>query len=226
MILLRLDNIEGKHCEIVGGEKLKKYKYSENKSGWFPIESMEFGFQASSESQQTPPGGNQQRQPGGGRAGGNAATPPASNRSNVKESDKDFSSINVGKMVDGVTADLMSFAMQDRKVTKADESKMRKADIHCLHSVMEKSDKPERFIFPYLLITLEDVLIKGWRISAQGDDRPSETFEIYFDKAAIRYYRTKDGMTWNSSNVCGWDQGANDVWTPPASANYFNQPPF
>lgn len=116
--------------------------------------------------------------------------------------------------------------MQDRKVTKADDAKMRKADIHCLHSVMEKSDRPERFIFPYLLITLEDVLIKGWRISAQGDDRPAENFEIYFDKAAIRYYRTKDGMTWNSSNVCGWDQAANDVWTPPASANYFNQPPF
>jgi hypothetical protein len=117
----------------------------------------------------------------------------------------------------------MRFAMEDRKVTKANSDKMRKADFHFLHSVMGKQSdaRPGRYMFPYMMITLESVLIKGWNITAAGDDRPTETLELWYDRAAIRYYRTKDGLVWTGGDIAGWDQTANRQWTPSAQAIYF-----
>lgn len=47
MILLRLEGLEGKYCDIDGGQE--KYRYGESSAGWFPIESMNFGFQTVTE---------------------------------------------------------------------------------------------------------------------------------------------------------------------------------
>jgi hypothetical protein len=115
--------------------------------------------------------------------------------------------------------------MQDRKVTKADDKKMRKADFHFLHSVMGKqAGSSPRYIFPYMMITLENVLFKGWNITASGDDRPTETFELWYDKAAMRYYRTKDGLVWTGGDVSGWDQSKNEPWDAPSKPYYFAEP--
>lgn len=119
----------------------------------------------------------------------------------------------------------MHFAMQDRKVTKADDKKLRKADFHFLHSVMGKTSGPStRFIFPYMMITLENVLFKGWNVTASGDDRPTETFELWYDKAAMRYYRTKDGLVWTGGDISGWDQSKNEPWDAPDKPPYFAEP--
>jgi type VI protein secretion system component Hcp len=221
MILLRLDGIEGKFCDITGGQD--KYKYGHENVGWFPIESMNFGFQSATEAAADSTSANTQT--GGARAGGSGAPAPskAPPAKGGKGNGEAFTTISVSKFVDGTTTTLMRFAMEDRNVTKSDQKKLRKADFHFLHSVMgRQSDaKPGRFIFPYMMITLDNVLIKGWNITASGDDRPTETLELWYDKAAIRYYRTKDGLVWTGGDVAGWDQSKNEQWSPPEKGTYF-----
>lgn len=229
MILLRLDGLQGKYCDIEGGQE--KYRYGESSAGWFPIESMNFGFQTVTESAantssgagQTTDGSNGQKTP----------LPQPSTKSGKGGSSESFTTIQVSKFVDGTTTSLMRFAMEDRKVTKADDKKMRKADFHFLHSV--SGDKSEigkqvkygmsgRFVFPYMMITLENVLFKGWSVTASGDERPTETFELWYDKAAMRYYRTKDGLVWIGGDVSGWDQSKNEPWDAPNKPPYFSEP--
>ena len=85
----------------------------------------------------------------------------------------------------------------------------------------------EGSIFPYLMITLDRVLIKGWEISAQGDDRPTENLTLWYDRAAMRYFRTTDGKVWNSVEPKGWDQHADEEWIPSdGEAPYFKQPDY
>ena len=230
MILLRFNKLEGKYCDIQGGQE--KYGYGKSNAGWFPIEGMNFGFRSTSEStvgnkntegdQQngsgTPPANQNRGTPVGGGTGSGGAK---------KESEEAFTTISISKYVDGVTTSLMAFAMQDRIVTKSERSKMRQADIHFLHSVMgDPSKKSNRYIFPYLMVTLDHVLVKGWNISAQSDDRPTESLELWYDKAAMRYYRTVDGRTWIGGDVTGWDQYKNDEWVIPKGGEpmYFKEP--
>jgi type VI protein secretion system component Hcp len=236
MILLRLNDLGGLYCEISGGSKLKPYKYGESGAGWFPIESVNFGFKSQAESSVGSPTGNQASPQG--RTGSSAAPSrvptPTQTRGGTgsggatKEGDEAFTTLSISRFVDGATTCLMGFAMADRVVTKSDTSKMRKADIHFLHSVMgDKTEAKERFIYPYLMITLASVLVKGWNISAQGDDRPTESLELWYDKAAMRYYRTVDGKVWNTTEPKGWDQYKNEEWVPSdGEAPFFKQPAY
>lgn len=231
MILMRLNDLEGLFCSIQGGQD--KYKYNKSNAGWFPIESMNFGFKTATDSSSGGSTGDSQNQSGGSSAGGNSS-PPAPPKSSggtgsggaKKENEDAFSTISISKFVDGVSSSLMGFAMRDRLVSKSDEQKQRKADIHFLHSV-KSLDKEDRFIFPYLMITLQKVLIRGWNITASGDDRPSESMELWYDKAAMRYYRTIDGKEWIGGQITSWDQYKNDEWqNVEAEAPYFAQPDF
>jgi type VI protein secretion system component Hcp len=90
---------------------------------------------------------------------------------------------------------------------------------------MGKGSTDPRFIFPYMLITLENVLVKSWNITASGDDRPSESISLWYDKAAMRYYRTKDGKVWIGGQVSGWNQKENKEWIEVEISNkYFSEP--
>jgi type VI secretion system secreted protein Hcp len=58
---------------------------------------------------------------------------------------------------------------------------------------------------PYLTITLEDVFITGWSISATGSDRATESISLVFTK-----FKTEDGIqkadgTIEKSPAVGWD---------------------
>lgn len=229
MIIMRLSNsggepMGGKYCDISGGNP--KYEYDGDKSGWFPIESMSFGFQGMTESEtgkkDTPPStgtttntGKSAQTSGGGKTG----------KSGSQEA---FTKISVSRFVDLATPSLMGFAMSDRKITKSDVDKLRKADIHCLHSVMvgDTTQADVCTVFPYLLITLEEVLIKGWNINATGDERPSETLEVWYNKAALRYFATSDGKKWNQGEIKGWDQNENGPWeiSEGNAPKYFKSP--
>ena len=224
MILLRLDGLEGKYCDIQGGQE--KYKYGESKSGWFPIESMNFGFQTPSESSADTTSGSNGSSTDTGlhHSGSHTRVTSAKAKGGTDEA---FTTISVTKFVDGTTTSLMRFAMEDRCKAKSDRERMRKADFHFLHSVRGKETKeikPTRFVFPYMMITLENVLVKGWNISAGADDRPVETIELWYDKAAMRYYRTKDGVEWIGGDVSGWDQYKNEPWSAPENPRHFEAP--
>lgn len=234
MILMRVEELGGKYVELEGGEKMKaKFKYGVSDAGWFPVDSVGFGFNGKDES--SAGGGNGQGAQGNGAANSTSGRTSTSRSNGGAQGgannqggggDEEFSQLSISKHVDGATTLLMGFAMEDRTVSKSDEDKMRKVDIHFLDSVMGQLAELEgRFVFPYLMITLDRVLIKGWELSAQGDDRPTESLTLWFDRAAMRYYRTIDGKVWNSVEPKGWDQHANEPWVPSdGEAPYFKQP--
>jgi type VI protein secretion system component Hcp len=223
MILMRLDFLGGEYCDIQGGKDAEtKYKYSDLQVGWFPIESMNFGFNAKTESQSGAKTGSTTSQQGGS-SGGAAVSAAAGSQA---KGDEAFTGINVSRFVDLASTQLMKFAMEDRRKTKSDNDKVRTADFHFLHSVRgDISEKEPKFIFPYLMITLDNVLIKSWNINATGDERPTETLDLWYDKAAMRYYRTKDGRKWIGGDVSGWNQHDNKEWTEAEiESHYFVAP--
>ena len=68
------------------------------------------------------------------------------------------------------------------------------------------------------------VLVRGWNINAQGDDRPTETLQLWYDKAAMKYFSTTDGEIWAQGGITsGWDQSIDDFWDAPNSG-YFKSP--
>lgn len=229
MMLLRIKDLPGKYITLEGGQKLvAKYKYGQSDAGWFPIDSLQFGFNGQTESSAGGNGGGSGNSNGSGGSGGgsgNSSQSSSSSGSGGSKSEEDFTQLSISKHVDAATTHLMGYAMEDRKVTKADEDKLRKADIHFIDSVRMNTSGTDQFIFPYLMITLDRVLIKGWEISSQGDDRPTESLTLWYDRCAMRYFRTSDGKVWTSVEPKGWDQQANEPWVPSdGEAPYFKQP--
>ena len=226
MILLRIEKIGGINCDIEGGQP--QYAYNKSDEGWMPIESMTFGFQSSSDAK----GGAKKGATGTQAVGKQGAQPtqsaPIAGANPSGDSGNEaFSEIQISRFVDTVTPQLMQFAMEDRRKKKGDGSKMRKADIHFLHSVMGRnSEKTLRTVFPYLMITLEDVLVSSWNITGSGDDRPTESLQLKYDKAAMKYFRTKTGKDWIGGQPAGWDQLKNDFWSQTETDNivYFKAP--
>lgn len=227
MILLRLEKIGGINCDIEGGQP--QYLYNKSDIGWMPIESMTFGFNSSSDAK----GGGANKGVTGIQAGDRQGAQPrqsapiAGANSSGGSGEEAFSEIQISRFVDTVTPQLMAFAMEDRRKKKGDGSKLRKADIHFLHSVMGlNSDKSLRTVFPYLMITLEDVLVASWSITGSGDDRPTESLQLKYDKAAMKYFRTKTGKDWIGGHPAGWDQLKNDFWpqTETDKIEYFKSP--
>jgi type VI protein secretion system component Hcp len=224
MILLRLDKLGGRYCDIQGGQE-QKYGYNADGKGWMPIESMTFGFQSSSDSKGDAKTGATGTQ-ASGRQGTQTGSQNGASRSGGAGNEA-FTEIQVSRFVDAATPQLMKFAMQDRRVDKGKQVMLRKADIHFLHSVMgNKSETTLRTVFPYLMITLEDVLVTSWNITASGDDRPTESLSLKYDKAAMRYYRTVSGEVWTGGTPAGWNQMTNGDWTEAETSGieFFKEP--
>lgn len=234
MILMRTDALDGKYCDIEGGGKMAKYEYGSVGAGWFPIESVSFGFQSRDKMAAATAAKANTQNNGRGRA----ATPQISAATGAAtagaagggaKGEEEPHTLSISRFVDRVTVQLMDFAMQDRKATKADEDALRKVDIHFLHSVhvygKHSAAEEDQYIYPYLMIALDRVLVKGWSISAQGDDRPTESLELWFDKSAMRYHRTNDGKNWIGAEPKGWDQHDDKAWTPGGDFKYFIKPP-
>ncbi|MGL4511469.1 MAG: type VI secretion system tube protein Hcp [Lacipirellulaceae bacterium] len=222
---MRISDVEGLYCLIKGGQD--KYGYGKDNAGWFPIEQVNFGFNASQAGAEAS-GSAGAAKSGAAPAPARGAAPGATAGGAAAGGEEAFQTMSVSKSVDGVTTLLMGFAMEDRAATKADKKKVRKADIHFLQSVNPSGyseGQGSRFVVPSLLITLQNVLIKGWSINGSGDDRPSESVELWFDKAAMRYHYTQDGKVWKGGEVKGWDQVKNEPWiVSEGEAPYFKQP--
>lgn len=117
--------------------------------------------------------------------------------------------MSLSKEVDSTTCDLMFLCMEERKSKKGVDSGIR-ADIHVLASVDVQQQK--RFIYPSVMIHLQGVRVEEWSIQGSGDDRPEETVQLKYDKAAICYQRTPDGKTFDAAHERAWDQYNNRSW--------------
>ena len=152
------------------------------------------------------------------------SAPPLGGGNNAADGTEPESKISIGKYVDATSVTLMKIAMENRKEKKKDSKKFLKADIHFLESVRKSGDSKARFVFPYMMIHVEDALIKEWNINATGDDRPQETLQLWFDKIAMKYFKTVDGQTWTHSGCTKWDQHKNEEWTDMGDPEFFKDP--
>ncbi|MEI7461249.1 MAG: type VI secretion system tube protein Hcp [Pirellula sp.] len=124
----------------------------------------------------------------------------------VKDNDQE---LTISKSVDSATVYLMHSVMKGRK-DSGDSSKCN-VDIHLIQN---KNMDEGIGMQPFLLIRIEDAIIKDWDISGSGDDRPTETVKIWFNKAAMKYRATMDGKIYVAHGPLGWDGHDNKDFKP------------
>jgi hypothetical protein len=182
--------------------------------GWFPIESFSFGFEHKDKDKgagnNKQSGGSANRSAGGGTSTGSGAPRPATGQQQgSSDSSAEQSKVGISKPIDTATCDLMFLAMRDRNKKKGAESKIQ-ADIHLL-SVVDAVGP--RWSYPSLMIHLEGVLIKNWRVNASGDERAGEELELQYDRAAMHYVSTKDAKEFRYYGPRGWNQTTDKEFT-------------
>jgi type VI protein secretion system component Hcp len=182
---------------------------------WFPVESFGFGFDPQTDSDNsTQTNGNSN----GKNSKGSSATSPSPSTS-PSDREKYFTEVKLEKLVDLASCYLMQLAFEERKKKKGGDSKIESkltADIHVLSSAtVDKSTS--RHIFPSVMIHLEAVVVKGWDLNASGDERPTESVDIGYDRAAMKYVHTSDGKVYDELPPKGWDQANHVPWIWPDS---------
>jgi hypothetical protein len=206
MLVCRIYESEsGSGRKVHGSCNIKGYEGG----GWFPINSFGFGFEPKEKGRRDRGDGG--KGAGGGTPGGRQAPPVALSPQQKGPSDKDTedSVVNITKPIDTGSCDLMQLAMEDRKKKKGIESKLQ-ADIHLL-SFIDIAGR--RSTFPNLMVHLEAVLVKNWKVNASGDDRPEEDLELRYDRAAMKYVATTDGKVFIDCPARGWDQTGDKPFT-------------
>ncbi len=118
---------------------------------------------------------------------------------------KDEQELSIEKTVDAATVYLMYLSMKGRS---GSDSGFFSVDIH----LIEPIDGGK--IAPFLKIRIENAMIKQWDINASADDRPTESLRIWFNKSAMKYRSTEDGIHFCTHGPLGWDEQANKDWKP------------
>jgi type VI protein secretion system component Hcp len=206
MLVCRIYETDGKR-KVHGSCTVRGYEAG----GWFPINSFGFGFDPEKHQKKGRDKNDGGKGPGGGTPGGRPSTPIAlaPQQKGLSAKDTDDSTVKISKPIDTGTCDLMQLAMEDRKKKKGIESKLM-ADIHLL-SFIDIAGR--RATFPNLMVHLEAVLVRDWNVEASGDDRPEESLELRYDRAAMKYVATTDGKVFIDCPARGWDQTADKSFT-------------
>ncbi len=85
------------------------------------------------------------------------------------------------------------------------------ADIKFVESITR--DGNAMFNIVYLCYKLDNVFIKSWSTSGDGDDRPTEDVAIWYNKIAFCYFSTTDGKEFKFAGDCKWDQVKSKPWS-------------
>ena len=89
-------------------------------------------------------------------------------------------------------------------------SSCKTADIKFVQPITK--DNNEQVNLVYLAYKLDNVFIKSWSTSGDGDDRPTEDVAIWYNKLAFAYYPSADGKTYDKKHECKWDQVKSKPW--------------
>jgi type VI secretion system secreted protein Hcp len=84
------------------------------------------------------------------------------------------------------------------------------ADIKFVEAITKGNDQ---YNVVYLHYQLDNVFIKSWSTSGDGDDRPTEDVAIWYNKIAFAYWTTKDGQKFDLGGDVKWDQVKAKPWT-------------
>ena len=119
---------------------------------------------------------------------------------------KEEQELSIEKSVDSATVYLMYLAMKGRS---GSESGFFSVDIHLIQASTDGGA-----LAAYLKIRIENAMITQWDINATNDDRPTESLRIWFNKSAMKYRSTQDGVTFSTHGPLGWDEQGNKDWKP------------
>lgn len=180
--------------------------------GWFPVESFQFDCKSK--------GGTEKAKPTGSAPtrSGSAGSRLASSGSSGSDEDKG-SEMSLAKQVEMASCYLMELALKERSHKQGVDPELKlHADIHVLGSVAIKDGTTVvKNIYPSVMIHLEGVKVKGWGISGSANGRPSENLTLWYDRSAMHYVWTGDGVSFQAFGPTGWDQYANAQWRPAES---------
>lgn len=109
----------------------------------------------------------------------------------------------ISKSMDRTSADLAKKAISG--------SSLKTAHIKFVETITMPSG--EMFNVVYLAYLLDNVFIKSWSTSGDGDDRPTEDVALWFNKIAFSYFYTEDGQTFKPGGSVAWDQTKQKPWT-------------
>ena len=131
----------------------------------------------------------------------------ADSTKDIEVGKKEEQELSIEKSVDAATVYLMYLAMKGR--SGSTESGFFFVDIHLIQASTDGGP-----VTAFLKIRIENAMIKEWDIDASGDDRPTESLRIWFNKAAMKYRTSEDGVTFNTHGPLGWDEQGNKDWKP------------
>lgn len=123
----------------------------------------------------------------------------------------DEQELSIEKTVDSATVYLMHSAMKGR--TGSAGSGFFSIDIHIVQNRYDDaSSSSTSTVKPFIKIRIENAMIKEWDIDASGDERPSESLRIWFNRAAMKYRSSADGKVFETHGPLGWDEHTNRDW--------------
>jgi len=65
----------------------------------------------------------------------------------------------------------------------------------------------------YLEYKLDTAVVSSWSMSGTEDDRPEETFKLWYKKVWMQYWTTEDGKTYTKAGSKGWDRTKQVEWS-------------
>ena len=196
--------------------------------GWYPISGFGYGIEGEETETESSPGKSPGGPPGASR-GAPGGGPRQSQGNNQKESsDKKSPKMTFEKNIDYSTVYSMKQVMEHRKARKGVDDKVKlHADIHVLSSVeIKRGGSVEKCAYASLMIHLQGVVLKAWKISGHGDDRPTENIELSYDRACMTYNYTADGKTFYTGGSKGWDETKNCEWVDDSKFESRWKPPL
>ena len=137
-----------------------------------------------------------------------------SSEQDLEVSTKKDQSLSIEKFTDAATVYLMQLAMKSRSQNAGSVPVC--IDIHVIETrgFREGNSDVEK-VRPYVLIRIENAFVTNWSLSGSDDDRPAESLDIWFSKAAIKYYGWNDSSkTFKAFGPVGWDQYDNVDFRP------------
>lgn len=126
----------------------------------------------------------------------------------------DLQECTISKSMDSASAYLARKAISG--------SSCKTADIKFVQPITKDDNSQVNVV--YLAYKLDNVFIKSWSTSGDGDDRPTEDVAIWYNKLAFAYYPSADGKNFNTRHDCKWDQVKAKPWDEadfPGSAEEF-----
>ncbi|XZE46782.1 type VI secretion system tube protein Hcp [Pirellulaceae bacterium SH467] len=142
---------------------------------------------------------------------GRKVSASSSDRNDLTIGESEEQELSIDKSVDAATVYLMHAAMKGR--TDTGGPRTLSIDIHLVQSKRyEDATASGGLTSPYMKIRIENAIIQDWSIDASGDERPTESLKIWFNRAAMKYRATQDGKVYETHGPLGWDQQANKDW--------------